>query len=100
MLRVMPHVAKETCFALKGGTAINFYVRNMPQLSVDIDLVYLPLESRDTALSRISEALQRITLAIRRTIPGVEVREIQARGIEHIYKLAVHSERGHDQDRT
>ena len=38
LLRVMPHVAKESNFALKGGTAINLFVRNMPRLSVDIDL--------------------------------------------------------------
>jgi len=49
MLRVTPHVAAEECLALKGGTAINLYVRDMPRLSVDIDLAYLPLESRDTA---------------------------------------------------
>ena len=35
MLRVMPPVAAEACFALKGGTAINLYVRDMPRLSVD-----------------------------------------------------------------
>jgi predicted nucleotidyltransferase component of viral defense system len=38
LLQVLPHVAKEECFALKGGTAINLFVRNMPRLSVDIDL--------------------------------------------------------------
>jgi len=41
MLRVIPHVAAETCFALKGGTAINLFLRDMPRLSVDIDLTYL-----------------------------------------------------------
>ena len=34
MLRVMPHVAAQACFAVKGGTAINLYVRAMPRLSV------------------------------------------------------------------
>jgi len=43
LVRVLPFVAKQECFALKGGTAINLFVRNMPRLSVDIDLVYLPL---------------------------------------------------------
>ncbi len=38
MLRAIPHVAAEACFALKGGTAINLFVRDMPRLSVDIDL--------------------------------------------------------------
>lgn len=60
MLRVLPFVAKEECFALKGGTAINFFVRDMPRLSVDIDLVYLPINSREEALAGIGAALKRI----------------------------------------
>ena len=36
LLQVLPHVAKEECFALKGGTAINLFVRNMPRLSVSV----------------------------------------------------------------
>lgn len=46
LLQVLPFVHAESCFALKGGTALNFFVRNFPRLSVDIDLVYLPLEDR------------------------------------------------------
>ena len=38
LIRVIPFVAKENAFALKGGTAINLLVRNMPRLSIDIDL--------------------------------------------------------------
>ncbi len=44
LIRVLPYVAEETVFALKGGTAINFFVRDLPRLSVDIDLTYLPVE--------------------------------------------------------
>lgn len=51
LLRVLPFVNEEACFALKGGTAINLFVRNFPRLSVDIELVYLPDNDRD-ALSR------------------------------------------------
>ena len=40
-MRLLPIVAHEDCFALKGGTAINMFVRNLPRLSVDIDLMYL-----------------------------------------------------------
>jgi hypothetical protein len=43
LLQVLPQVAKEDSFALKGGTAINLFVRDMPRLSVDIDLAYNPL---------------------------------------------------------
>ena len=30
-------------FALKGGTAINFFIDELPRLSVDIDLTYTKL---------------------------------------------------------
>lgn len=39
LVRLLPLVAREPCFALKGGTAINLFVREFPRLSVDIDLV-------------------------------------------------------------
>jgi len=62
LLNVLPVVAREEVFALHGGTAINLFVRNMPRLSVDIDLTYLPLDSgnRDAALQGIFDALERI----------------------------------------
>ncbi len=37
LVRVLPHVAGESVFALKGGTAINLFYRDLPRLSVDID---------------------------------------------------------------
>ncbi len=40
-----------------GGTAINLFVRDMPRLSVDIDLTYVPIEERGTSLKHIGEAL-------------------------------------------
>lgn len=89
MLRAIPHVAAEACFALKGGTAINLYVRDMPRLSVDIDLTYLPLEPRDTALANIGNALRRIAAAIRKTVPEVTVQEVRSKRAEHISKLTV-----------
>lgn len=40
LVRVLPFVAAEQSFALKGGTAINLFIRDMPRLSVDLDLTY------------------------------------------------------------
>jgi predicted nucleotidyltransferase component of viral defense system len=40
LIRAMPFIAPEKEFALKGGTAINLFVRDLPRLSVDIDLTY------------------------------------------------------------
>lgn len=73
LLSVLPEVAKEKCFALHGGTAINLFVREMPRLSVDIDLTYLPIEDRETSLKNITEALNRIKLSIEKVIPGVRI---------------------------
>ncbi|MFZ4526667.1 MAG: nucleotidyl transferase AbiEii/AbiGii toxin family protein, partial [Chlorobium sp.] len=41
------------------------FVRDMPRLSVDIDLTYLPLDDRDTAMRGISEALTHIRQKIK-----------------------------------
>jgi len=60
LVATLPQVQKEDCFALKGGTAINLLIRDMPRLSVDIDLAYIPLENRDTSLERIDTALKQI----------------------------------------
>ena len=59
LTQVAPLVFVDETFALKGGTAINLFVRDMPRLSVDLDLVFpdhtLP---RDEALARINEAIR------------------------------------------
>lgn len=54
----------DSCFALKGGTAINLFVRNLPRLSVDIDLAYLPMNNRQQALDEIDTALKTIAIEI------------------------------------
>ncbi|MCU7944538.1 MAG: nucleotidyl transferase AbiEii/AbiGii toxin family protein [Candidatus Thiodiazotropha sp. (ex Cardiolucina cf. quadrata)] len=43
LIRCLPAVAKVRTFALKGGTAINLFHYDMPRLSVDIDLTFLPI---------------------------------------------------------
>jgi len=73
LVQVLPIVFKETCFALKGGTAINLFVRDFPRLSVDIDLVYLPNEDRTAALGHIKESLSRIHDDLLVTIPGLSI---------------------------
>ena len=47
LLEVLPEVAKENCLAMHGGTAINLFVRDMPRLSVDIDLTFVELGERE-----------------------------------------------------
>lgn len=72
LLDILPDVAKEEVFALHGGTAINLFCLNMPRLSVDIDLTYIPAsESRDVDLQNIRSALERMKERLRKRIPGI-----------------------------
>lgn len=57
---VLPHVAREEAFALKGGTAINLFENDLPRLSVDVDLAFLPVGDRRAAIRDINAALSRI----------------------------------------
>lgn len=73
LLDVLPLVMAEPVFALKGGTAINLFEWDLPRLSVDIDLTYLPVQDRTTSLGAISEALARIKAEIERRLPPTRV---------------------------
>ncbi|NIS69049.1 MAG: nucleotidyl transferase AbiEii/AbiGii toxin family protein [Proteobacteria bacterium] len=73
MLRILPLIHKEEVFGLKGGTAINFFLRDLPRLSVDIDLAYLPVNEREVALDSIGKALVRISEQIKKRVPGARV---------------------------
>ena len=60
VVRCIPSIAEESCFAIKGGTAINLFELDLPRLSVDIDLTFLPVTDRDAAIREINAALVRI----------------------------------------
>ncbi len=70
LLRVLPIIDKESEFALKGGTALNFFWRDFPRLSIDIDLTYLPVKERNESLKDINDRLLNIKDGISRTISG------------------------------
>ncbi len=93
MMRVMPSLEKETCFAIKGGMAINFFLRDMPRLSMDIDLAYLPIESRDESLRKISEALARVAASIQKAYKNIKVQDGRVAGGKRITKHFVKNER-------
>jgi len=80
LLRVLPLVAEEKMFALKGGTAINLFIRDMPRLSVDIDLTYLPLKGREESIQEIGTAIKRIKQRIETTIEGAKVIPVNVSG--------------------
>lgn len=88
LVRLLPAIAAEPVFALKGGTAINLFVRDLPRLSVDIDLTYLPVEPRAASLQGIDAALERIMINIKKSIGGAQV-HVQRSGEGQIERLHV-----------
>ena len=93
LVRLLPLVAEEPCFALKGGTAINFFVRDMPRLSVDIDLMYLPVENRPSSLAEIESALTRIGERVVNGIPGARLQEVRTREEGALKRIDVRTRR-------
>ena len=89
LVRTLPLVAKEKCFALKGGTAINLFIRDMPRLSVDIDLTYLPIADREASLRGIDAAMRRIAGSMTASLPSARVHPGTLKGENAVNKLIV-----------
>jgi predicted nucleotidyltransferase component of viral defense system len=66
LLRVLPEFSTISELALKGGTAINLFVQDLPRLSVDIDFSYTGLEPRHEALIKIDTALKDVATRLER----------------------------------
>ena len=82
LLRAAPGVFSNDMFAMKGGTAINLFVQDMPRLSVDIDVAYIDWRTpREEALQAILDEIDAIASRIRkiglatRKIPGKDLGE-------------------------
>lgn len=75
LTQVAPFIFADGTFALKGGTAINLFVRDMPRLSVDLDLVF-----PDYSLPR-DQAFQRINEVIRQSAERLNARGFQTRTV-------------------
>lgn len=91
LVRTIPYVAEEESFALKGGTAINLFHRNMPRLSVDIDLTYLPIEDREQSLAEIEAALRRIAASMQAADSSIQITESHPKSQPTIDKLFIRS---------
>lgn len=89
LIRTLPIITKEECFALKGGTAINLFVRDLPRLSVDIDLTYLPVRPRTDSLADIDSALKRIAEQVLKAIPDAQVTKSILQSEKIVTKLFV-----------
>lgn len=91
LVRTLPFLSEAPALALKGGTAINLFLRDLPRLSVDLDLTYLPVESRGVSLAGIDTSLREIGRRLRSELPAAQVLERELRGEGVVHKLFVRS---------
>jgi predicted nucleotidyltransferase component of viral defense system len=77
LLEIDPSVFRTPRLAMKGGTALNLFVQELPRLSVDIDVVYCDhTTGREKAIAQISEELNRIQSDIQAMGLGTEIKKI------------------------
>lgn len=85
VVRILPAIARNGAFALKGGTAINLFERGLPRLSVGIDLCYPHFSERAEALGSIVEHLTSIRQDLSKRIHGIKFVNLGVESLE--YKL-------------
>lgn len=73
LVQLLPLISWQPQFALKGGTAINLFYYDLPRLSVDVDLIYLPSDDWETSLRNISSGLNNIATDIKRALPHTRI---------------------------
>ena len=89
LLDIAPTVFQAPRFAMKGGTALNLFVQDLPRLSVDIDVVFINHQvDRDNALKEIAQEPQRIEAAM--AAMGYETRTRKVHGGDEV-KLDIFS---------
>jgi predicted nucleotidyltransferase component of viral defense system len=72
LIDILTEIAKEDNFALHGGTAINLFHLNMPRLSIDIDLTFVPFsDSRNEDLNKIRQSLDSVKNRLKTTFPNI-----------------------------
>ena len=79
LLDCLPALKEQNIFAIKGGTAINFFIRDLPRLSVDIDLTYLKTTSRDIALQEIESGLLELSHVICKRNGTLQIKQLKTR---------------------
>ena len=89
MLRCLAPLDQHKDFALKGGTALNFFIFDLPRLSVDIDLVYLPEKNYDDALKGISSELEVLGERIKSVIPNSRIQKTTQKNSKLVHKINV-----------
>ncbi|MCK9285544.1 MAG: nucleotidyl transferase AbiEii/AbiGii toxin family protein [Rhodocyclaceae bacterium] len=78
LLTVAPVIFESPRFALKGGTALNLFVQDLPRLSVDIDVVFTDhVMERESALIAIGDDLQTAKAKLERMGYSATIRKTQ-----------------------
>ena len=75
LLKIIPTLSGIESFAIHGGTAINLYVLDLPRYSIDIDVTYTPIKSREESFVEIHKNLSIIKEKVKAIIPNVIVTE-------------------------
>lgn len=89
LVSILPHLDSEPRFALKGGTAINLFEHDLPRLSVDIDLTWLPMQDFETDAVQIEEALTGIAQRLSAPPLRLQVRPSATEGARTVSRLIV-----------
>ena len=87
LVEILPLLAQEPGFALKGGTAINLFEHDLPRLSVDIDLTWLPVHDYDHDVQQIEAALGRLAESLRAAPLRLQVQTSAAEGTRAVTRL-------------
>lgn len=89
LVDILPTLAREPRFALKGGTAINLFEQDLPRLSVDIDLTWSPVNgfAKDCAL--MTEALKAMAETLRARPLRLQVQVAAKEAARSVTRLVV-----------
>lgn len=89
LLEILPTLNECDAFALKGGTAINFFFQNAPRLSIDIDLSYLPIEPRSQFLRNLTDELEKLAQLIQMLDRNIFIKKHYTNKNKQLSKLQV-----------
>src|SRR5262245_50741927 len=89
LCEVIPATRVAPQFGIKGGTAINLFHCDFPRATVDLDLTYVPTESRSEDLRGIEDGLLSMKQEIERVIPGASAKEERIGDEKFLTKLEV-----------
>ncbi len=93
LLKVLPCLKEIDDFALKGGTAINLFYRNLPRVSVDIDLTYTKLSTREETIKQMNAGLETFSERVLKRIPKAKIQKRYSQNNDYIIKLNVIGEK-------